>query len=211
VHHGLSLASIISYAVGVAGIAGFLVAITRYWIDQRRARPIVLCHEDQKRTIRDGRFEADAHITNESASSAFNIRFGLVVGDRYVGWKHNLEAAEPSRVNVLRPAERHPERAPQPIVIPDETVLAVGSDRDPGEDLSYWAYYQGPAGDWWYTLNPSVPSADLTIKRVRSKRFAPISPRNRRLDRALRLGLSVRIGMPGIELVLDTRRSQTPD
>jgi hypothetical protein len=77
----MSVGSDVGYAVGVAGV---VLAITRYWIDQRRARPIVICHEDQKRTLREGRFVAEAHITNESAASAFNIRFGVCAGGVYV-------------------------------------------------------------------------------------------------------------------------------
>jgi hypothetical protein len=148
-------------------------------------------------------FVADAHITNESAASAFNIRFGIRVGGVYVPWKHSQLDAEPSRINVLRPNERHPEKVPIPIVLPDDLLLEIGRDRDPDEGRSYWAYYQGPAGDWWYTLNPSIPSDDLKITRVRSKRLAPVSPRNRQLDKALRLGVSV--GFTGVTVSVGSR------
>jgi hypothetical protein len=125
-------------------------------------------------------------------------------------WTHSQEDDEPSRINVLRPNERHPEKVPIGIVIPDDVVLAVGRDGDPDEGGSYWAYYQGPAGDWWYTRNPSIRSEDFKITRVRSKRFAPISPRNRSLDKALRLGASFEFGFAGVKVSLDSRSEDSP-
>jgi hypothetical protein len=131
----MSVGSDVGYAVGIAGV---VLATTRYWIDQRRALPIVICHEDQKRRLREGRFVAEAHITNEIAASAFNIRFGVRVGGVYAPWTHSHEDDESGRINVLRPNERHPEKVPVGIVIPDDVVMEVARDGDPDDGRLYW-------------------------------------------------------------------------
>lgn len=177
----------IGYAIGAAGV---VVAYVSHRIERRRARPVVVCHEDQKRDLHG---VVLVHLTNESATSAFNIRFGIVVGDVHIGWKHAQNDPEPSRLNVLRPNDREPPHsASHKLVIPDEVAIWAGTDRDPDEGRSYWAYYQSPGGDWWYTSNPADRSADLTIKRIRSRRFGSISRHRRTLDRRLRQGADVR-------------------
>lgn len=189
----MSVGAVVGYAVGVAGIT---LAITRYWIDQRRARPIVICHEHRRRHFKDvagaSYWAASAHLTNESAASAFNIRFGIMVRDVPVPWKREIDDPQPSRVNVLRPNEPYPANGGMvDIVIPDQVIWSdIGTD--PEEGRSYWAYYQGPAGDWWYTSNPSERGEDLIIKRIRSRRLNSLSGKNRRLDKALRLGQAAR-------------------
>ncbi len=189
----MSVGAVVGYAVGVTGIA---LAITRYWIDQRRARPIVICHEEQKRHTKQiagtSYWAASVFLTNESAASAFNIRFGISVAGIPIPWKHDVRDPEPSRVNVLRPNERHPEKPAFLDVLMADQVFWSIADRDPDEGRSYWAYYQGPAGDWWYTSNPYDRGDDLVIRRIRSRRFSSLSVRNRRLDKALRLGQTAR-------------------
>ncbi|MGZ6563736.1 MAG: hypothetical protein ACXVH1_29930 [Solirubrobacteraceae bacterium] len=37
------------------------------------------------------------------------------------------------------------------------------------KDRSYWAYYQSPAGDWWFTENPVVRSENLRVRRLGRK------------------------------------------
>jgi hypothetical protein len=45
-----------------------------------------------------------------------------------------------------------------------------------------------PASDWWLTANPSGRSADLTIKRIRRRRFGALSRQKCALERHLREG-----------------------
>jgi hypothetical protein len=157
--------------------------------ERRRARPVVICHEDQKRDLRG---IALIHLTNESAASAFNIRFGINAAGVDIGWRHSQADPEPSRLNVLRPNEREPpDQGTLDLVIPDELALWSGDDPDPDEGRSYWAYYQSPAGDWWYTSNPASRSDDLTIKRIRSRRLGPLSRQNRNFERRIREGVQI--------------------
>lgn len=75
-----SVASEITFWIGVGG---FAIVIVREWSasrERRRARPVVICHEDQKRTFAHRPQEdwvAQVHVTNESAASAVNVRFGV--------------------------------------------------------------------------------------------------------------------------------------
>jgi len=193
-----SVASDITFWIGVGG---FAVVIVREWVasrERRRARPVVICHEDQKRTFAHRPhedWEARVHLTNESAASAFNVRFGVEMGGVHVPWKHDpANDLDASRVNVLRPGARDPEgTATYAVVIPDAVtwLIAAGRDRDIDEGRSYWAYYQSPAGDWWYTSNPSERSADLNITRIQRRLGFP-SRQKRQLDRSLREGREVR-------------------
>jgi hypothetical protein len=136
---------------------------------------------------------AEAYLTNESSASAFNIRFGIAIGGVPVHWKHNPLDAKPSRINVLRPNQREPAGTNTAyIAMPDQLIWGIGADRDPDEGRSYWTYYQGPAGDWWYTSNPTDRSADLVIERVRSRRFGALSRRHRKLTKTIERGRTVR-------------------
>jgi hypothetical protein len=185
------------------GVCGFAIVIVREWIasrERRRARPVVISHEDQKRTFGQRPHEdwaAQVHLSNESAASAFNVRFGVEMGGVHVPWKHDpANDVEASRVNVLRPGARDPEgTATYTVVIPDAVtwLIGVGRDRDIDEGRSYCAYYQSPAGDWWYTSNPSERSADLKITRIQRRLGFP-SRQKRQLDRSLREGREVRSG-----------------
>lgn len=177
----------IGYAIGAFGVA--LTVVTQR-IERRRARPVVVCHEDQKRHfIEGGRQAASVYLTNESAASAFNVRFGIDVRGVHVGWKHSQADPEWSRLNVLRPNEREPSgQGLRDIIIADAVLWSMGADHDPDEGRSYWAYYQSPTGDWWYTSNPTNRSDDLTIKRIRSGRFGALSRQKRQLDHRLREG-----------------------
>jgi hypothetical protein len=191
----MSTSSDIAYIVGLGGLG---LAVLREWMaarERRRARPVVITHEDQKRTLRNGQQVASVHITNESAVSAFNIRFGIYIRGVPVAWKHSKDDPEPSRLNVLPPNAREPPRGVGTgefeIVIPDAVLWSIGAKRDPDEGRAYWAYYQAPGGDWWHTSNPATRSDDLKITRLRSRRFGVLAWRNRRLDRRLRTGEKV--------------------
>jgi hypothetical protein len=70
--------------------------------------------------------------------------------------------------------------------------LEGSSEGAADEGRKYWAYYQGPAGDWWFTANPYTRSEDLQIRRVRSRRFGPISRGNRRLVKSIERGAQIR-------------------
>jgi hypothetical protein len=173
----------------IVGAGGFALAVLREMMAarERRARPVAVCHEASKRNLQE---VATVYVTNESAASAFNIRFGINMGGTHIGWKHSRSDPEPSRLNVLRPGDREPAQGVQEIVIPDAVLWSM-SDRDPDEGRSYWAYYQSPGGDWWLTSNPASRSEDLTIKRIRSRRFGVLSRRKRALDRRLREGAEI--------------------
>ena len=183
-----------SVVSGVVGVVGLGVTVVREVIagrERRRVRPVVVCHEAKKRTIRDGQDIADVYLTNESAASAFNVRFGIEMHGVRVPWKHDQGDAEASRLNVLRPGQREPEGGVRGVVIPDGVLWSLGSGVDPDDGRSYWAYYESPAGDWWLTSNPCGRSADLTITRIRSRRFGAVSREKRALERHLRKGAEV--------------------
>lgn len=172
---GVPYASIgpdIGYVVGVLGLAATGLRELRERRDRKRLRPVVIVHEARRRHFRDrgGGFEASVFVTNESASSAFNIRFGIDIGGAEVGWRHDPADPDPSRVNVLRPGERYPgTNAVVNVVISDEVVFSTEGDPDTGR--RYWARYQSPSGEWWYTTNPSARDEDLIVRRVRSRRW----------------------------------------
>lgn len=96
---------------------------------------------------------------------------------------------------MLCPGQREPEGSALHHVRIDDRVLwdiGTGTDNEVDEGRSYWAYYQGPAGDYWYTSNPAKRSDELVIRRVRSRRLGPISRGNRALIKSIERGLSIR-------------------
>jgi len=205
VHQGsaVSVGAVIAIVAGAVAVAGLVVSALTYWITQRRVRPIVICHEQQERHLEwehpgpdsPAFWAASVFLTNESASSAFNVRFGVDMSGNHIPWKHDPEDKDPSRVNVLRPNERHPDDdAVLDVRIDDRMLWDLGGSSDGGADegRKYWAYYQGPAGDWWFTSNPYTRSGDLQIRRVRSRRFGPISRGNRRLVKSIERGAQLR-------------------
>ncbi|MBV8991237.1 MAG: hypothetical protein JOY58_02865 [Solirubrobacterales bacterium] len=109
----MSIGAVIAIGVGAATVAGFALSALTYWITQRRVRPIVICHEHQKRHIRHeatrGYWVSSVYLTNESTTGAFNVRFGIDMAGRHVSWKHDQEDEKASRLNVLRPNGRHPD------------------------------------------------------------------------------------------------------
>lgn len=174
------------------GVATFGLAVTRELIairERRRSRPVVVLHEDAKRHfIEGGAQAASVHLTNESAASAFNIRFGVQVGGVMVPWKHAQTDKDASRLGVLPPSKREPPIGTRDVVIPDAVLWSMGKDVDPDVGRSYWALYQSPAGDWWTSFNPADRSGDLTITPVRSRKWGTWSRRNRRLTSSVREG-----------------------
>jgi hypothetical protein len=180
----VSVGAVIAIGVRAATVAGVALSALTYWITQRRVRPIVTCQEHQKRHIRHeatrGYWVASVYLTNESTTTAFNVRFGIDMAGRHISWKYDREDQTASRLNVLRPSGRHPDQDGVIDVFIDDRMLwhishPLGGDGDADDGRIYWAYYQGPAGDWWYTYNPFDRTTDFTIKRVRSRRFGPIS------------------------------------
>jgi hypothetical protein len=193
------MSTALTIAVGLATIGLFCVTGLTYFIETRRVRPVVICHEAQKRHILDRAarsfWVASVYLTNEGTTSAFNVRFGIDMDGNHMPWKHNPDDEQASRLNVLRTKQREPEgEALHPVYIDDRVLWAIGTepDGDVDDGRIYWAYYQGPAGDWWYTSNPHDLSADLVVKRVRSRRLGPISRGNRKLLRSIERGLEVR-------------------
>jgi hypothetical protein len=193
------MSTALGIGAGLATIGVFGMAMLAYYIEQRRVRPVVICHEQQKRHIVDRAarsfWVASVYLTNEGTTTAFNVRFGIDLDGSHMPWKHNPDDEHASRLNVLRTEQREPEgEALHPIYIDDRVLWAISTetDGDVDEGRTYWAYYQGPAGDWWYTSNPHDRSADLVIRRVRSRRFGPISRGNRKLLKSIERGLEVR-------------------
>jgi hypothetical protein len=177
----------IGYAVGVAGVLFAAFRELRERRDRTRLRSVVIVHEARPRHFRDrGGFQVSVFLTNESASSAFNVRFGIQIGDAEVAWRHDPADAEASRVNVLRAGERYPDgQAVINVVIPDAVVFSCDGDPDAGR--WYWARYESPGGEWWYTSNPSARDEDLVVRRVRS-RWWEGRRRSRDLDRQSAVG-----------------------
>lgn len=174
----LSTWSKVGYAVGVIGLVITLLRELRERRERRRVRPVVIAHEEQQRTIKDRNFVASVFLTNESAASAFNIRFGIVIGDVEVGWRHDPADAEPSRINVLPPGGRWPDGSSVvDVVIPDGVVFSTNGDPDQGR--RYWATYQSPSGEWWHTTNPVGRGEDLMVKRLRSRRWSAMVQKRR--------------------------------
>lgn len=190
----------ITIAVGATAVAAFLLSVFNYWITQRRVRPIVICHEHRKRhskrdALDNGYWAASVYLTNESEAAAFNVQFGIDMAGRHFGWKRGRTDEKASRLKVLRPNGRYPDTDYVDVVIDDRVtwdLSSVAGDTDIDEGRIYWAYYQGPAGDWWYTANPTDRTSDFVIKRVRSDRFGPISRGNRKLVKSIEQGAEVR-------------------
>jgi hypothetical protein len=126
------------------------------------------------------------HLTNESSATAFNVGFGVEFGGTIFAWKSKPKDQAPIRLNMIEPTGRFPQVASAHILIPDEALFSMEGDPDKGR--VYRAYYQSPSGEWWYTRNPSTPGSDLTVNRVRSKRWNAWSGKNRRLDQQIRTG-----------------------
>lgn len=162
----------IGYVVGVVGVA---FAAIRWWNDRRerkRVRPVVIAHERAKRHLNSKRqWVASVYLTNESATSSFNIRFGIQIGAAEVPWKHDPADPAASRLNVMAASGRYPDgQGVVEVVIPDEIVFSMEGDPESGR--RYWARYESPSGERWYTSNPENRSSDLIVKRVRSRRWS---------------------------------------
>lgn len=180
--------SIVSYVVGAIGV-GF--AGLREWYDRverRRSRPVVIVHEAQRRTVKDRKWVASVYLTNESAATAFNIRFGITVGDSELPWKDQATDSDASRLNVLAAGARFPEGSGAvEIVMPDAIVFSMGGD--PDAHRRYWARYSSPAGEQWYASTPVAPAEDVVVRRIRSQRWARWR-NGRRTSRQTKAGLS---------------------
>lgn len=181
------------------GGVGFALSVFTYWVTQRRVRPIVICREHRKRHWKDELdstyWVASVYLTNESGTAAFNVRFGIDMDGRHAPWKHNRHDEKASRINVLRPSERHPATGEADVSIDDRIFWDIaksrGTDADVDEGRVYWAYYQGPAGDWWYTANPADRTTNFMIKRVRG-RHGRILRGNRKLLKSIEEGGQIR-------------------
>jgi hypothetical protein len=178
----MNIGADIGYAVGVGGI---VLTVVQHWTERRRVRPVVITNEVEKRTIKEG---PKVTVTNDSTVPAFNVRYGVNIGNIYVPWKHSQNDLEASRLNVLTAGETEPTAGTREIVIPDKVLFAVANDRDPDEGRFYWAYYHAPGGDWWYTTNPASRTENLKIQRLRR---GALGWRKRKLDRALKKGEKV--------------------
>lgn len=99
---GQSVGETLAIAVSAATIAGFVLSAMTYWIVQRRVRPVVICHEDRKRHIHDegtkSYWVATVHLTNDGATTAFNIRLGLDMDGRHLPWEQQRgSSSEPDQ------------------------------------------------------------------------------------------------------------------
>jgi hypothetical protein len=56
-----------------------------------------------------GYWVASVYLTNESTTTAFNVRFGIDMAGRHASWKYDREDEKASRLNVLPPNDRHPD------------------------------------------------------------------------------------------------------
>lgn len=157
----------------VVGFVGLCFAAIRWWNERRerkRIRPVVIVHQQRSRYVNDKLgLVQPVYLTNESATSAFNIRFGVQIGDAEVLWKHDQADSAASRLNVLRPSARHPDGGGVvDVVIPYDIGFPTEGHPHGG---TCWARYESPAGERWYTSNPVERSSDLIVKRVRSRRW----------------------------------------
>lgn len=176
---GVNVGAYVGYAVGIVGVTLTLLQQLR---ERRRARPVVITTEVQRRRIAEG---PKASVSNDSAVAAFNVRYGVNMGGVHIPWTHSKAAVKASRVNVLPPGQREPAQGGAEIFIPDYALFGIGKGRNPDEGRYYWAYYHGSAGDWWYTENPASRSDDFKVKRLW---FGALGWRKRKLDRAMREG-----------------------
>lgn len=153
------------------GATGVAIALGREWAavrERRRARPVVIVHEERGRHFRDdGGVAVLVWLSNESSASAFNVRFEVEFGDVAIPFRHPQDE-EPARVNVIRPGQRYPESGVIEIRLPDALGFVGGGDPDPGR--AYRAEYQSPSGEWWSTRNPWARTADFTVTRRRLPR-----------------------------------------
>jgi hypothetical protein len=190
-YHAIRAASSVSgwaiagYIVGGLGfaLAGFRELRERR--DRQRLRPVVVVHEHQRRFIKDRRFIVTLYLTNESATPAFNIRFGVTIRAAEIGWRHDPNDIEESRLNVLQPGDRWPDSGVIELELPDDLVFSADGDPDWGR--RFWARYQSPSGEWWYTSNPTERHEDLLVKRIRSRKWSTWR-RNRQLERHSKKG-----------------------
>jgi hypothetical protein len=159
----------------IVGTVGILIAAGREWVaarDRRRVRPVVVVHEARGRHFRqDQGLAVLAYLTNESAATAFNVRFGVELDGVLIPFKHSDEDENASRLNVVPPGDREPAGdATFEIRLPQGLGWSQpGADPDPGR--SYWAQYQGPGGEWWTTRNPWRRDGDFEVKRLALRRW----------------------------------------
>lgn len=92
------MSTALAIGVGLATIGVFCMAALTDWIEQRRVRPVVICNEQEKRHSgwegERGFWVASVYLTNESSSSAFNVRFGINMAGRHMPWKHSPDEDE---------------------------------------------------------------------------------------------------------------------
>ena len=70
------------------------------------------------------------YLTNESAASAFNIRFGITIAGVAFAWKHDIKDEKASRGNVLRPGAREPSQGEREVSIPMTALLSLSSGNE---------------------------------------------------------------------------------
>jgi hypothetical protein len=171
--------------VTAAGVAvAVITALVTHINERKRTQPIVIANEDRERHFSQsvGAWVADAHLKNEGAGPAFNVRFGVEFHG--VRWPYKLRLEDPDGGNVQRvlaPGERRPPAHSWPILISSLSVwgaAAEGGNPDPGR--VYWARYENAQGKVWETRNPGDRSANLDIRRVRLVRFKEWREQRRR-------------------------------
>lgn len=85
---------------------------------------------------------------------------------------------------MLRRSAREPSQGEREVSIRMTALLSLSSSdqtTEIDEGREYWAIYQSSAGEWWYTINPTRRSEDLTVKRVRSRRWGTLTRHERQL------------------------------
>ncbi len=174
---GVSLAELAAIAVPAAIVGGFLVTVTRLFLDHRterqRRQPIVIAHEDQGRLYDQNAsaWVAHAHLQNESDVPAFNVRFGVEYGG--ARFPYRLTPGDPEEGNyqrVVLPGARLPAEQDKafPIAITSEDIWAAAATQgDLDAARVYWCRYENAQGETWETRNPGDRSARLDIRRLR--------------------------------------------
>lgn len=180
----MSLVEWATVAGGGAGITAVVFALWQVYLsianERRRIQPVVIAHEHQSRRpsgIGQATWFVLSYLTNEGQGAAYNVRFGVeIAGAR---WAYRLEDNDPdsgNRLPVVASGAREPKQEGKFLEVRIPSLALWSAAHPKGEKnfdpkRMYWCRYENAVGQTWEVINPGDRSADLVIKRIRSRRW----------------------------------------
>jgi hypothetical protein len=149
-------------STGLAAWQGFMMKAS----ERNRTQPVVVVYERALPKPQGGdQVLLTFWVTNEGVGSAFNIRFGIAIGNRSASY-----VPQPSGVHgvgdvprALAPGGRLPDGGRDYELAVPASFLGDESERP---RRVYWCRYENAFGHTWESRNPWQPEEELTIRRL---------------------------------------------